>query len=188
MSAVKTSDAIAYLLTKVPSAGRTQVVKFLFLADLEARKCLGKPLTDLNYVLDRHGPFDPTILAKLDEMEESGQISSERYSYRGNNCYSYAKNNKTPKVRLSAAKEAILSHVAELVRKSSLEKLLKAVYDTEPVVDAKRRRAFGRVLKMDAVNNDRRIRGLELERVLKSIKELDEGKGRDLQDVLAELD
>jgi hypothetical protein len=183
----KINDLIAFLLRKVPSAGRTQVVKFLYLADLEARKCLGKPLTNLNYKLDNHGPFDPVILTRLDDMESQGQISSEPYSYRGNRSYSYAKNKNTPKVRFSPEKEAILNHVAEIVRKNSLEKLLEIVYDTEPVVEAKKRKVSRIPLKMNLVDNENRIPGLELERVLKSMDSIEKGKCRDLDKILAEL-
>jgi Protein of unknown function (DUF4065) len=184
----KISDLIAYLLNNVPSVGRTQVVKFLYLADLEARKCLGKPLTDLNYVLDRHGPFDPKILAQLDAMDADGRVTAEQFSFRGNQCYNYAKNQKTPRVVFSAEAEVILDHVVDLVRKHSLSKLLEIVYDTEPVVDAKARNAFGKPLKMNLVNNARKIPGLDLERVLRATKDLDDGKGRSLEKVLAELD
>lgn len=183
----KTTDLIAFLLQKIPTAGRTQVVKFLYLADLEARKCLGKPLTNLNYVLDHHGPFDPVILACLDSMETRGLISTEEYSYRGNRCYSYAKNKNTPKIQFSPEKEAVLNHVADIVRKNSLPKLLEIVYGTEPVVDAKKRKLSRVPLKMKLVDNQSRIPGLELDRVLRSMECLEKGKGRDLDEILAEL-
>jgi hypothetical protein len=183
----KIADLIEYFLDIVPAAGRTQIVKYLYLADLEARKCLGKPLTDLGYILERDGPCHQRILATLDEMDESGRIVAEKYSYRGNRCYSYSRKRRAPKVRLAAEKEFILNHVAELVRKNSLEKLLEIVNETEPVVEAKKR-GTGALLKMNLVNNKSRIRGLELERVMKSVKDLDEGKGRGLEEVLAELD
>lgn len=183
----KITDLIAFLLRNVSQAGRTQVVKFLYLADIEARKCLGKPLTDLSYVLDNHGPFDPVILARLEDLESQGKISTEQYSFRGNRCYSYMKNKNTPKVQFSPEEEVILNHVVETVRKNSLEKLLEIVYGTEPVVDAKKRKALRVPLKMNLVDKQRRIPGLELERVLKSMKSLDAGKGRDLDEILTEL-
>jgi hypothetical protein len=181
---VKITDLIAYLLDKVPSAGRTQVVKFCYLADVEARKCLGKPLTNCNYVLYRHGPFDHEIINKLDWMDARGEVSTEEYSYRGNLAYAYRKNKKTPKVHFSPEREHILQHVAEIVRKNSLTELLRIVYDTEPVVDAKKRGPRP-LLRMHLVDNERRIPGLEIERVLKSLNDQDEG--RDMEEVFAEL-
>ena len=179
----KTIDLIAYLLERVPSAGQTQIVQFLYLADLEGRKCLGKPLTDLHYVMCDHGPFDPKILEQLERMDAAGLVAVERYPYRGNLAYSYKKQKKTPKVHLSEEKEIVLDHVVELVRKNSLTALLKMVDETEPIVDARNRAAVGRPLKMTIVDNKRRIPGLEIERVLKSMKDLDDGKGRALEDI-----
>src|SRR5437762_220241 len=93
----RVAKILVYFLDAVPKAGRTQVVKFLYLADLEARKVLGRPLTGLDYILDHHGPFDPDILATLDAMEARGHIRAEQYPYRGNTCYTYETTNKAPR-------------------------------------------------------------------------------------------
>jgi hypothetical protein len=176
---------ISYLLEKAPNAGRTQVVKFLYLADLEARRCLGRPLSRLRYVLDNHGPFDPEILAALDNMEAQGQVASERYQYLGNTCYTYKATAKSPRATFAPEEEVVLSHVARLVGKNSLKKVLDIVYATKPVVEARKRNARGQLLKMTLVDNEARMPGLELERVLASIKELDRTGGKPLEKVLA---
>src|SRR5205823_3317454 len=140
-----------------------------------------------DYLLCDHGPFHPRILEQLDLMDVAGLIATERFAYRGNLAYSYKRHKKTPKVHFSEEKELILDHVAELVRKHSLTELLKIVDETEPVVHARNRSAVGRPLKMTVVDNQRRIPGLEIERVLKSMKDLYDGKGRELEEVLADL-
>jgi len=179
---------IAYLLDRVPNAGRTQVVKFLYLVDLEARRCLGKPLTALEYVLDNHGPFDPAILSALDTMEALGQIAVERYQYLGNTCYTYAATSKAPRGAYAPEEDAVLSHVARIIQKNPLKKVLDMVYATKPIVDARKRNARGRPLRMTLVNNEARMPGLELERILASIKELDRTGGKSLDKFLAAMD
>jgi hypothetical protein len=179
---------IAFLLEKVPHAGRTQVVKFLYLVDLESRRCLGKPLTALNFLLDNHGPFDPAILAALDTMEALGQIAVERYQYLGNTCYTYEATAKAPKGAFAPEEEAILSHVARVIQKNPLKKVLDMVYATKPIVDARKRNARGQPLRMTLVDNEARMPGLELERVLASIRELDRTGGKSLEKFLAAMD
>ena len=58
--------------------GRTQIVKYLYLADYEARRYLGRPITELSYRWDRHGPFDPAILQYLKELCDEDEVSEEK--------------------------------------------------------------------------------------------------------------
>ncbi len=178
---------ITYLLDRLPNAGRTQVVKFLYLVDFEARRCLGKPVTALNYVLDNHGPFDPAILSALDTMEALGQIAVERYQYLGNTCYTYEATGKAPRGAYTPAEDAILSHVVRIIQRNPLKKVLDMVYATKPIVDARKRNARGQPLRMTLVNNEARMPGLELERILASIKELDKTGGKSLEKFLAAM-
>jgi len=48
---------------------KTQLVKFLYLADLYAVKWTGKPLTDLNWYCYKFGPWNSEIERVLTEME-----------------------------------------------------------------------------------------------------------------------
>lgn len=60
------------------------------------------------------------------------------------------------------------------------------VCQTKPMEDAKERNALGCQLRMELVDNEARIPGLELEQVIESVEELDRGKGRRFQDILAD--
>ena len=48
---------------------KVQLVKFLYLADLYAVKWLGQQITDLEWVLYRHGPWEENIQAHLERMD-----------------------------------------------------------------------------------------------------------------------
>ncbi len=48
---------------------KTQLVKFLYLADLYATKWLGKQITDLKWVYYHHGPWEEEIQTALDRMD-----------------------------------------------------------------------------------------------------------------------
>jgi hypothetical protein len=157
------------------------------LVDIESRRYLGRPLSELNYICYNHGPFDSDILDQLDKMESAGLLDVERYNCCGNIGYNYSskKNGEDPFCR---EEEAILNHVTEVVRKCSLKNLLEdVVHQTEPMLDAARREAFGRRLRMELVDNQKRLHGLELERVLKAIEGLDKGQGQPSEEFFAEV-
>jgi hypothetical protein len=55
------------------------------------------------------------------------------------------------------------------------------------MIDAKERDAFSRRLRMELVDNEARIPGIELERILLAIEQLDKGQGRPLKEVVASV-
>ncbi len=182
------SQAIRYLVEQVPGVGRTQIVKFLYLADLEARRALGRPLSDLDYIFYNHGPFDSRILSWLDRMEAGGEITTEQVCRFGAVAYCYRTTDKPVPKAFSTGELLILNQVVEMIKNKSLQQVLEdIVYQTKPMRDAIDREAFGHRLRMDLVDNEARIPGLEIEKVLKSIQELDEGKSRPMEEIMAEL-
>jgi hypothetical protein len=180
---------IRYFLELSPGAGRTDVVKFLYLSDVEARKYLGKPISHLNYILYDYGPFDSDIYFHLDDMEAAGAINCERYSYKNTTCYRYSVTKLDTDRPFRKEEMLILDSIADAVRRTPLKDLLSdIVYQTEPMLDAKARELpSGSRLRMDLVNNKGRIPGLELEKMLGAISDLDEGKGVPLEKFLEEL-
>jgi hypothetical protein len=54
----RNAQVLRYLLEVAPGVGHTKLAKFAYLADLEARKYLGGPVSEFRYVRDQHGPFD----------------------------------------------------------------------------------------------------------------------------------
>src|SRR5688500_5837287 len=75
------SDLIRFFVHHVPGTGRTQIVKFLYLADLESRRHLGRPLSDLRYIWYHYGPFAQEIYEHLDVLCERNVITVEQVVY-----------------------------------------------------------------------------------------------------------
>jgi hypothetical protein len=125
----------------------------------------------------------------LKQLEVARQISSEQFAYRGSVGYSYRLLERLADLPFSAEQMVVIDHVADLVRKTSMADLLEdIVYQTAPMVDALDHQSpLGSPLRMELVDNKGRIPGLELERVLRSIDNLDKGKGRPLEQFLATL-
>src|ERR1700677_4866435 len=73
------ASLISFFLSKNPGAGRTQIVNFLYLTDLEYRQYQGKQVTDLEYIWGAYGPFDQRIYDVLDLMQYQGQIRVNSY-------------------------------------------------------------------------------------------------------------
>src|SRR3989442_10426788 len=83
-SLTRTAQALRYLLDVAPGAGHTLIAKFLYLSDLLARQHLGRPITEMEYVYDNHGPFDRIrFYSARDELEVGGFIIREAAEMSG---------------------------------------------------------------------------------------------------------
>lgn len=182
-----TAELIHAFVQRVPDAGRTRLVKFLYLADLEARRWLGHPLTPLNYIWYDHGPFDSDIYSQLDHLCGLGYLNEETYQRAdGTTCYRYRTTDAPPPGEpLKAAELALVDYVAAQHGKKRLKALLDEVYRTPPMEQAQKEGHRGVTLNMDLVNNESRIAGAELERVLHSIEQIERGEGRSLKTIRA---
>jgi hypothetical protein len=181
----RVAQLIRYLVELVPGAGRTQIVKFLYLADHEARRHLGKPMTALRYRWDKFGPFDPEILRQVDSLERQGYLREAAYEFQGTVAYSYTATEKSAPRPFTKAELAILGVIVDRFGKMPLGNLLDdVVYQTRPMLEATRR---GQRLRMELVDNEERIPGAELERVVAAVEQLDRGEGQPLEEVMAGL-
>lgn len=183
------SQLVRFFVERVSGAGRTAIVKLLYMADHESRRFLGKPISDLRYRWDQFGPFDPRILDELDQLRDQGFVEEDRVLfYDGNQGYRYKSTSRHVSFDFNDEQSAILNYVAVQFGCMPLRELLEdVVYETEPMRDAKKRDAFGKPLNMQLVDNQARVPGLELDRVLRSVSQLDQGLGRPLREVMDEL-
>jgi len=183
----RVAQMIRFFVERVPGAGRTQIVKFLYLADVESRRYLGRPISDLDYIWYDYGPFNKEILSQLDQLCDQGVITGEKVLYPGGAGYRY--NPATPvQFKFSREELAILDFTAAIYGSTPLQALLEEiVYQSQPMLDAKNREARGGRLRMELVDNEKRMPGMELERITDAIKDLDSGRGRPLREVVASL-
>lgn len=177
---------IQFFVDRCPNVGRTVIVKLLYLSDLEARRYLGRPITDLDYIWWDYGPFDSEILSQLDQLCRDDVLNVEHVCYPGGKSgYRYSLGAKRINTSFSREESAILEYVARLYGRMDLRDLLEeVVYQTSPMIHAKAHQETGAKLEMSAVDNEARVPGLELERVIESVDELDRGRGRPFHDVL----
>jgi hypothetical protein len=180
---------IRFFVGRVPGAGRTLIVKLLYLADVEARRYLGRPISDLDYIWWDHGPFDSEILGQLEQLCEEGLIAEEKVCYSGGKAgYRFNPTEKPVQYNFSKEDSAILDYTAKTFGTTPLQALLdEVVYQTKPMIDAKEREARGGRLRMELVDNEKRIPGIELKSVIGAIEDLDNGHGKPLREVVASL-
>jgi len=181
----RVAQLIHIFVKRVPNIGRTQIVKLLYMADHEARRHLGAPLTDLRYRWDKFGPLDPEILRQLERLEQEGFLRATRYEFQGNPAYSYTVSETAMPYTFNKVEAAILDVIVDRLGHLPLANLLEdVVYQTRPMQDATRR---GQRLRMELVDNEERAQGMELETVVRAVEQLDRGEGRPLDEVMAEL-
>jgi hypothetical protein len=83
------AQLIRYFVQRIPGVGRAQIVKLLYLADHEARRYLGRPMTCLRYRWGDFGPFDPEILRQIKRLADRGVLGETACEFQGTQAYSY---------------------------------------------------------------------------------------------------
>lgn len=183
----RNAQVLRYLLDASPlGIGRTKLAKFAYLADLEARQYLGRPISGFRYVFDRHGPFDGTaFFAAKDELREAGLATESEVSVGPYREHSLQPTDKALEYDFTLAEARVLEYVARTYLSTSARELCdEVVYKTEPMLKAKP----GKQLPMDQVN---RMRGdglgFDLERMLAGEESAAAGRVRPLRSATDEL-
>jgi hypothetical protein len=172
---------LCYFINSLPFSGRTQLVKFMYLADLESRRLRGQPITDLRYIWYIHGPFDKRIYDTLDDLRERGYVREiERRFASGDKAYAYHLV-KPIAATLHRHDRAIAEYVEKTFGKTRLRSLLDdVVYQTAPMIDAEERKAFKKPLRMSLADNENKI---DLDRLARSVEQLKGGGGTSFDEI-----
>lgn len=120
---------------------KTQLIKFLYLADLYAVKWTGKQLTELDWRYYHHGPWHEEIENTLDFLAESNKIAltSEQNAIL---VKPNGDKDLTASFDFSLSLELMLDNIRKEWAGSGKDKfnnLLEYVYDTEPMKEAKQK-------------------------------------------------
>ena len=187
MSAVsRNGQVLRYLLQVAPGIGHTKLAKFIYLADLEARKYLGRPISTFVYVYDQHGPFDSRrFFRALNELKRLDLATDNEVPcghYRG---FEMFPTSRVVDFDFTLAEAEVLKYVAETYFSKTARDLCDdVVYKTEPMIGAK----VGRPLPMDKVNRDPKDRlSFNVERMLAGEASAASGRTRPLAEVMDEL-
>lgn len=139
--------------------GRTQLIKFLYLADYEARRFLGRPISSVVYEWYHYGPYDHQFQSRLSTLRNSGVILEEPVAYpNGLRGYIYVSGETQFDLNFDPDEVAVLEHVCKTYSRINLQSLLDdIVYETEPMRNAQQRDARNQPLEMNLVDSSRRF-------------------------------
>ncbi|SRR5579883_87056 len=115
---------------------KTQLIKFLYLADLYSVKWTGKQLTDLDWCYYHFGPWNEGINTALNEMNGKEIIQESQ----GNVTYIRPENEaaQVDNLQIPLSIKFVLDNIRrEWAGADKLDQLLDYVYDTAPMVEVK---------------------------------------------------
>jgi hypothetical protein len=174
-------ELVAYFVNHCDDGqlGRTRLMKLLYLADYEARRYLGRPISSIPYVWHHYGPYDSRLNDWTSELESRDVLVEERVIYpSGKAGYVYHRGPRMVTPSFTPAESEILAYVCKEYSRIELKGLLEdVVYETEPMVDAKDRNGRGEPLNMALVDNAKREEfGLPFEELLERSRRVRAGE------------
>ena len=173
---------------KEDGIGHIRLSKMAYMADLEARKYIGHPITEFAYIYDKFGPFDAKgFYPALSELENKKLSYEEVKPLAHDKIMRLVHDVSGGAVRfeLPIAERRILRWVFESYVETDTRELLEdIVYETPPMEEAIK----DNPLNMDMVNNVEKSRlGVHLEDALRAEQEIAEGRYRPIEEFFDEL-
>ena len=188
----KTCQIVKYLVSRLPGRlGKTKIVKLLYLADLESRRLMGKPISEMRYRWYNHGPWDERVDVCLKALTEAKSIEVEIYPMHGWYGSLYHNLGGNIDSGLSQAEKRILDYLIQEYGQKKLKELLEEiVYETTPMKDVRERKAFNEFLRMELVDNELRAAfgDVDFEDLVAGENDILEGRSTPLSEVLSELE
>jgi uncharacterized phage-associated protein len=136
---------------------KTQLIKFLYLADLYSVKWTGKPLTDLDWYYYHYGPWHEDIDAALEQMDGK-EILQE---CQGNTTLVKlgAEPGNTDDLKLPTGLTLMLDNIRrEWAGADKLKQLLDYVYSTAPMLEVKDTHQPEEKVKLNLTTEAERLR------------------------------
>jgi hypothetical protein len=188
----KTADAVRFLVSRYGNGiGRTQLMKLLYLADLEAHRFLGRSITPISYRWYNHGPFSETLYHSLELLLGKGEMNEEKYtSSHGTPASKYTYNGVPSISTLDDVEQILLASVLDEYSKTPLTELLEEiVYKTKPMTIAQKKGDHNNPLDLSAVDKEGawEYGGVDLYRLIQGETEARSGLVQPLDEVEREL-
>lgn len=177
---------LKYFVQHAGHLGITKIIKLTYLADLEARRCLGRPITHFEYVFDKHGPFDRRLYSCIRELVDAGLVTQQDVRHFAIVEHRILDTGQPVQLSFSPAEEEVLRYLLEQYSSAPLGDLLsEVVYESRPMQRVKVR---GERLPMDDENDrTRRQTGLDLAELLLAEQEATRGEFKELDEYFGEL-
>ncbi len=183
MAVSKNAQILRLIMEIDPGISRTKLLKLVYLSDHDARQYLGKPISDLEYMFYKQGPFDVAFYDAKDELLHRGlaeEVPTDTLGYQG---YEYNPTDKEVEFDyLTEAEIEIVRHLATQLKGMTATQVCDdIVYQTDPMKKANQLD----LLDMDMLNNRVRKReGFDFERLLVSEASAAAGDYRPMADVV----
>lgn len=177
-----------FVRTRSTRLGRTQLMKFLYLSDYEARRFLGRPISSIQYVWFHFGPYSAQLQDALAELRSSQLIVEESVEYpTGTQGYRYVDGRKEIAFDFDAGEIELLRYVCETYSTQSLQSLLDdVVYQTEPMLKAVSEGRKNQPLEMGIVDGIRLNElGVPYDELLRRKKLSEQGNRTAHEDVMS---
>lgn len=125
-------DALFFLVHQAPgSLGITQVMKLLFLADVEHVRLYGEPMTGIDWTWHNYGPFSPAVYHAVEALDEQGRLHAELVIDGRHSVRSGASPEAAAEPVLPPQAERALTRVLHRYGSLPLAALKRAAYETE---------------------------------------------------------
>ena len=135
----KPHHLIAYILQRLnKSAGMVELVKQVYLLDVEYYRLFGKTLSGLSYIREKLGPYTNEIGKIASELENLGIISINIIPSSGLSPIpkkSHLFSKKTFKPEVDKVEEELISEFLKKIKYLTPKQLEKLAYQTEPMVE-----------------------------------------------------
>ena len=154
---------------------RTILVKLMYLADYEARRYLGAPISRFDWTREPQGPFDPAFYRAKELLVEKGLLHEVTdVTPFGNPWYQYQDIPTVVEFDFTPSERRILEYIVSTYGNRSREEILADVYETPPMkaveneprhtpvpmamVDRVKQREFGGVVLDELIEAEERFR------------------------------
>lgn len=187
----KNAQIVKFIIERLQrEVGRTFLLKLVYLGDYFSRRLFGRPISTFKYVWYEYGPFDKKFYDCVDKLSQKKSIHEESFCFALGKGFRYHNLPKTMKYSLTLSEQYVLEFVIRNFRRLDLKELLEeVVYKTEPMAEGIQKKAYGKALNMDQINNiDKALYGgLEPEAIIEAEKTIERGKTRPLDEVFGAL-
>src|SRR6266516_8025851 len=135
--------------------GRTRLMKLVYLADYEARRFVGRPISGARYVWHFFGPWDPRLTTWIHRLKDAAVLEESAVAYpSGKQGFLYTPGAKQAPQSFKPVEVEVLSYVCRQYSRVELVELLDdVVYQTEPMMHAQKKKAKEKPLEMNIVDN-----------------------------------
>jgi uncharacterized protein YwgA len=153
----QTEQLIDYIIQHLSGKiTKTQLVKLMYLTDLESVRFTGSQASDIRWKFHHYGPYDENLDNRLKHLEKGGTITVQQKNKKDHPddiYFLYRHTGKEISYEFEPTKKQIVDTILDQYGSFTLDALLKYVYDTEPVRKTKR----GEYLDLKKFLNDEKV-------------------------------